>query len=64
MFAKTATTTAALGPLIGPFQQVRDAVRGAIESMLSGSAGPDDAMEAAARNADDAIKQYNERLGR
>ena len=28
IFAKTATTTAAaLGPLLGPFQQVRDAVR-------------------------------------
>ncbi|MDI6857279.1 MAG: ABC transporter substrate-binding protein [Dehalococcoidia bacterium] len=64
LFAKTATTTAALGPLIGPFQQVRDAVRGAIESMLSGSASPDDAMETAARNADDAIRQYNERMGR
>lgn len=64
LFAKTATTTAALGPLIGPFQQVRDAVRGAIESMLSGSADPDDAMETAARNADEAIKQYNERMGR
>ena len=37
LFAKTATTTAALGPLLGPFQQVRDAVTDAIESMLSGA---------------------------
>ena len=64
LFAKTATTTAALGPLIGPFQQVRDAVRGAIESMLSGSASPDEAMETAVKNANAAIKQYNDRLGR
>ena len=64
LFAKTATTTAALGPLIGPFQQVRDAVRGAIESMLSGSASPDEAMTTAVKNADAAIKQYNDRMGR
>jgi len=64
LFTKTATTTAALGPLIGPFQQVRYAVRDAMESMLSGSAGPDEAMETAVKNANAAIKQYNDRLGR
>jgi sn-glycerol 3-phosphate transport system substrate-binding protein len=63
LFAKTATTTAALGPLIGPFQQVRDAVRGAIESMASGSASPDEAMETAVKNANAAIKNYNDRMG-
>jgi sn-glycerol 3-phosphate transport system substrate-binding protein len=63
LFAKTATTTAALGPLLGPFQQVRDAVRSAIESMLSGGASPDDAMEAAVKNANAAISDYNRRLG-
>jgi sn-glycerol 3-phosphate transport system substrate-binding protein len=64
LFAKTATTTAALGPLIGPFQQVRDAVRSAIESMLSGNASPDEAMAAAVKNANAAISDYNHRLGR
>jgi len=64
LFAKTATTSAALGPLLGPFQQVRDAVRGAIESMLSGGAAPDEAMDAAAKNANVAIKEYNDRMGR
>jgi sn-glycerol 3-phosphate transport system substrate-binding protein len=63
LFKKTATTTAALGPLLGPFQQVRDAVRGAIESMLSGGASPDDAMEAAVKNANAAISDYNRRMG-
>jgi len=63
LFAKTATTTAALGPLIGPFQQVRDAVRSAIESMLSGSASPDQAMAAAVKQANAAISDYNSRLG-
>ena len=63
LFAKTATTTAALGPLLGPFQQVRDAVRAAIESMLSGNASPDEAMEAAVKEGNAAISEYNRRLG-
>jgi sn-glycerol 3-phosphate transport system substrate-binding protein len=55
LFAKTATTTAALGPLIGPYQQVRDAVKTAIESMVSGSATPDQAMAAAVKEGNAAI---------
>jgi sn-glycerol 3-phosphate transport system substrate-binding protein len=64
LFAKTATTTAALGPLIGPSQQVRDAFKNAIESMVSGGASPDEAMAAAVKNANAAIKEYNDRMGR
>jgi sn-glycerol 3-phosphate transport system substrate-binding protein len=64
LFAKTATTTAALGPLLGPFQQVRDAVAEAIESMLSGAASPDEAMEMAVKNGNAAIEDYNRRMGR
>lgn len=64
LFAKTATTSAALGPLLGPFQQVRDAVREAIESMLAGSVSPDEAMDAAVKNANTAISGYNRRMGR
>ena len=64
LFAKTATTTAALGPLLGPIQQVRDAIAEAIESMLSGAASPEEAMAAAVRNGNAAIKDYNGRMGR
>jgi len=64
LFSKTATTTAALGPLIGPFQQVRDAVRAAIESMLSANANPEEAMANAVKEANAAIKEYNDRMGR
>jgi sn-glycerol 3-phosphate transport system substrate-binding protein len=64
LFAKTATTTAALGPVLGPFQQVRDAVKVGIEGMLSGSVSPDEAMETAVEEGNAAIKQYNERMGR
>jgi sn-glycerol 3-phosphate transport system substrate-binding protein len=63
LFAKTATTTAALGPLIGPFQQIRDAVVEAIESMVSGSASPDEAMAAAVKESNAAISDYNRRMG-
>ena len=64
LFAKTATTTAALGPLVGPFQQVREAVAEAIESMLSGAASPDEAMEIAVKKGNAAIEDYNRRMGR
>jgi sn-glycerol 3-phosphate transport system substrate-binding protein len=64
LFKQTATTTATLGPLIGPFQQVRDAVRAAIESILSGGATPDGALQTAVKQANSAIKEYNDRMGR
>jgi sn-glycerol 3-phosphate transport system substrate-binding protein len=64
LFAKTATTTAALGPLLGPIQQVRDAVADAVESMLSGAATPDEAMAAAVKKGNAAIEDYNRRMGR
>jgi sn-glycerol 3-phosphate transport system substrate-binding protein len=64
LYAKTATTTAALGPLLGPFQQVRDAVAEAIESMLSGDASPEEAMDTAVKKGNAAIEDYNRRLGR
>jgi sn-glycerol 3-phosphate transport system substrate-binding protein len=62
LFAKTTTTTAALGPLLGPFEQVRAAINDAIESMLSGDASPDEAMEAAVKEGNAAISDYNRRL--
>ena len=64
LFAKTATTTAALGPLLGPLQQVQDSITDAIESMLSGNSSPDEAMQAAVKAGNAAIKEYNDRMGR
>jgi ABC-type glycerol-3-phosphate transport system substrate-binding protein len=57
-------SAAALGPLVGPFQQVEDGIRAAIESMLSGGASPDEALEAAVKEANAAISEYNRHLGR
>ncbi len=63
LFARTATTTAALGPLLGPFQQVRDGMSDALEGMLAGNLTADQALEQAAAKGNDAIKEYNRRLG-
>ena len=59
-----AEAAAALGALLGPFQQVEDSITDAIESMLSGAASPDEAMAAAVDASNAAIKEYNDRLGR
>jgi sn-glycerol 3-phosphate transport system substrate-binding protein len=64
LFPNTATTTAALGPLLGPIRQVHDGVTDTIESMVSGNASPDEAMEAAVKTGNAAIKEYNDRMGR
>lgn len=64
LFAKTSTSMNALGALLGPFQEVRDAVSDAIESMLSGNATPEEAMAAAVEHGNAAIREYNKRLGR
>jgi sn-glycerol 3-phosphate transport system substrate-binding protein len=64
LFAKTATTSATLGALLGPFQQVEDSIRAAIESMLSGAASPAEALAAAVKGSNAAIKEYNDRMGR
>lgn len=64
LFEKTETTAAALGPLLGPFAEVREAVLSAIESMVAGAASPDEAIEAAVEEGNEAISEYNRRLGR
>jgi sn-glycerol 3-phosphate transport system substrate-binding protein len=63
LFAETATTSAALGPLLGCFPQVHEAVVEAVESMVSGNASPDEAMAAAVKESNAAISDYNQRLG-
>jgi sn-glycerol 3-phosphate transport system substrate-binding protein len=64
LFAKTATTSAALGPLLGCFPQVHAAVIEAIESMLAGNVTPDEAMAAAVEKSNAAIADYNRSMGR
>ena len=53
------TTPAALGAVLGPFHQMREALDQGVEAMLSGSADPVQALESAATRANQAIEDYN-----
>jgi sn-glycerol 3-phosphate transport system substrate-binding protein len=52
-------TPATEGALLGPFKDVRDLITEAFERALSGGADPDQALESAATQANDRIKEYN-----
>jgi len=52
-----------LGPVIGAFPQVREALAKAAEQMILGSKDPDQALKDAAAESDRAISEYNQRLG-
>jgi len=62
LYAKSPTTAAALGPLLGPIRQVREALHQAVEAMLSGAKDPDQALEDAAEESDRIIEEYNRRV--
>jgi sn-glycerol 3-phosphate transport system substrate-binding protein len=51
------------GTILGPFQKVREAIFRGVEEMLSGVKDPDKALEDAAANANQAIAEYNQRVG-
>ena len=54
---------ATAGSLIGDYQGVRDGVKDGMLSMLTGGLSPAAALQKAQREADAAIKAYNDRLG-
>ncbi|HEY5011184.1 MAG TPA: ABC transporter substrate-binding protein [Acidimicrobiia bacterium] len=58
-----AEDAATAGSLIGDYQGVRDAVKDGMLSMLTGGLTPAAALQKAQREADAAIKAYNDRLG-
>jgi sn-glycerol 3-phosphate transport system substrate-binding protein len=47
------------GPLIGPFNQVRDRVTRAFEEVLTGGADPANALQSAAKDATKDMQDYN-----
>jgi len=51
------------GALIGPFAKIRNVVISAIESMILTGTPPDQAIDNAASEATDLIKEYNQRVG-
>jgi len=63
LYLESPTNPAALGAVLGPFYQVREALSQGIEAMLSGAKDPDEALEDAAAEANEAIQEYNERVG-
>jgi sn-glycerol 3-phosphate transport system substrate-binding protein len=62
LYAKSPTTPAALGALLGPFRQVRETLDRAVEAMLSGTKDPDQALEDAAAESNRIIEEYNQRM--
>jgi sn-glycerol 3-phosphate transport system substrate-binding protein len=60
--AESPSTTAAAGPLLGPYAQVRAAVATAIEEMLLTGKDPAAALADAAAQADEAIQSYSSRV--
>jgi sn-glycerol 3-phosphate transport system substrate-binding protein len=57
------TGAAAVGPVIGDYAGVREAVRNALTAMFADGLSPKKALARAQREADDAIQEYNERIG-
>jgi sn-glycerol 3-phosphate transport system substrate-binding protein len=62
LYLNSPTTPAALGALLGPFWQVREALNSGAEAMLSGVKEPDQALEDAAAESNQIIEGYNQRV--
>jgi sn-glycerol 3-phosphate transport system substrate-binding protein len=55
---------ASAGSVIGPYEEVREAILNAMEQMLLQGKDPDAALDDAVSQSDDAIEAYNSRVGR
>jgi sn-glycerol 3-phosphate transport system substrate-binding protein len=62
IFLASPVTPATLGPLLGPFQGVRDTVLHALEEIVLGDKDPVEALNDAAKEANEVIEDYNERV--
>jgi len=62
LYLNSPTTSAALGALLGPFWQVREALNTGVEEMLAGAKEPDQALEDAAAESNQIIEDYNQRV--
>jgi sn-glycerol 3-phosphate transport system substrate-binding protein len=60
LYLESPTTPAALGAVLAPFYQVREALYQGIEAMLSGAKDPDQALEDAAAKSNRIIEDYNQ----
>jgi ABC-type glycerol-3-phosphate transport system substrate-binding protein len=57
------TNAATAGPVLGPARQIRGVVAAALQSVLSGGADPQEALTAAADEADALLADYAQRTG-
>jgi len=62
MFQASPVTPATLGPLLGPFVEVRDVVCDAIEAIVLQDKDPTEALDDAAEEANQIIEEYNRRV--
>jgi sn-glycerol 3-phosphate transport system substrate-binding protein len=62
LYLNRPVTPATLFPVLGPYWQVREAVYKGAERMLSGAQDADQALEGAETEADQIIKEYNQRV--
>ena len=62
IFLASPVTPATLGPLLGPFQDVRLTVIGALEEIVLQDKDPEEALDDAAEEANQIIEEYNQRV--
>jgi sn-glycerol 3-phosphate transport system substrate-binding protein len=62
IYLESPTTPAALGAVLAPFYQVREAIYQGVEAMLSGTKDPDQALADAAAESNRIIEEYNRRV--
>jgi len=62
LYLASSTTSAPLGPLLGPHLEVADIMVRAAEEMLVGDKDPIDALNDAAKEANDLLEDYNRRV--
>jgi len=62
IFRSSPVTPATLGPLLGPFNEVREAVRRQLQETILNDKDPIGALNDAAEEADQIIEEYNRRV--
>jgi sn-glycerol 3-phosphate transport system substrate-binding protein len=62
IFVNSPATPATLGPVLGPFNEVREAVLRGLEEMVVGDKDPIEALDDAAKEANQVIEEYNRRV--
>ena len=63
LYLNAPASPAAIMAALGPVKKVDEAVYSGVEAMLSGGKDPEQALEDAAAEANQAIEEYNQRLG-